>query len=140
MNDLTELQAIWVQADVSKLPAFDRMSKLIDRFYFVNTLKQALVLLFAFALLTVIVYVIVRYDAQLWTTRVGEACFLAALLMLMIKAAQSIRERFVSRNWSNNEFVLAFMEAQRKEMKPTIFIQNIGFAISSSACCSTCMS
>ena len=131
MNDLTELQQIWAQADVSKLPAFDRMSKLIGRFYFVNILKQALVLVFAFFLLAVIIYVIVFSDSQLWTTRVGEASFLFALLILITNAARSIRKNLAHKNWTNNQFVSAFKEAQGKEIKTATLSQNIGFSISS---------
>jgi hypothetical protein len=131
MDDLTDIKKIWLNAGMQNLPAAGKLVAESRSIYTQRVLKNISLILLAIALTAGTVYVVLFYDSQMLSTRVGEGCFLLALLIVFATNLVDARRMSEFKNSSNNDFIQFLKAEVFRTTKRYRRTQSIGFVISS---------
>jgi len=116
MDNFNHVKEVWMQTDVSALPASENVIKTIKKIRIKSILKSASLIVATAALMSVMVYVVLFYKSTMITTRIGEACFLIAMFILLNTSARSLKRISARRNSSNNDFITYLKDEQQRQI------------------------
>src|ERR1700712_4209975 len=91
MEDLNELKQVWLSANINTLPDATAQVKNIKRYHLKQMLKTIGLLIFASVLFATMVWVLIDYNAQFISTRIGEAFILTAIIIILSVAAKALK-------------------------------------------------
>jgi hypothetical protein len=116
MNDLTELQEIWLSADTGRMPAYKEMMQVITQYRRKNLVKMLLLIAAAIVLTCVMVGLVFFYRSVMITTRVGEALIIMAGLLLVATNIGSVRRLYHVKDHTNKEFAAYLEQVQANRL------------------------
>ena len=112
MDNLNDLKAIWLSANTDSLPNAKEIPLMAKSFRNEKLRKKILIIAAASFLVVLEALVAVIYQSTMITTRLGEACIIAAGSMLLITNIRSIGRFYKFNVYTNKEF-LSFLEQTR---------------------------
>ncbi|MDB5124354.1 MAG: hypothetical protein JWP94_2483 [Mucilaginibacter sp.] len=112
MDNLIDLKKIWHSAGTDDLPSPEEVMQAAKKFRNQKLRKKAALILAAFLLVCVELWVVFVYKSTMLTTRIGEAFIVIAGTILLLTNANSIGRFYRFNDFSNKEF-LAFLEQTR---------------------------
>lgn len=113
MDNLNDLKAIWQTAKTDDLPKSAEMLRLVKKFRNQRLFKKILLIVLAILLLAVMVFVMFIYKSTMLTTRIGEALFIIACVILVVTNTRSLKRFIDLKDCSNKEFI-EFLEQTRR--------------------------
>lgn len=105
MDNFNDLKKIWLTADTTSLPDSAEMMRAINKYRSNKLMKKAALILAAIFLTAVMVAVVFLYKSVMISTRLGEACIIAAGLILIFTNIGSIGRLYNLKSLSNKEFI-----------------------------------
>ncbi|EHQ28782.1 hypothetical protein [Mucilaginibacter paludis] len=105
MDNLNDLKKIWLTADTSGLPNADEIVVIIKNYRSQKLIKKALLVATALLLTATMVLIVFKYRPVMLSTRIGEACIIAAGVMLIYTNTYSLSRIYKLRNCTNKEFI-----------------------------------
>jgi uncharacterized membrane protein YfcA len=130
MDNFNDMQQLWRTVDTSLLPETAGIIKTIRQYRRKHTIRIVAFIMAALAMLAAMIWVLFAYRSNLLSTRIGEACFLLAILILLANNANSLR-RISARNNNNADFILFLKQEQLRLVHFLKRTQVIGFALAS---------
>jgi len=112
MNDLNELKAIWHSAKTDELPDAAGMLQIIKKYHTGKLIKNSFRLLFAVAMVGMMIWAIFDSPGVVLPTRIGQVLILLAGLVLVISTSSSV-VRFYRYNAVSNKDYIQFLERTR---------------------------
>jgi hypothetical protein len=131
MDNLNDIQKIWLSANVKNLPTANEVLKTIKRYRLKQALKNISLLVVTLALVAIMVWVVFVYRSDMLTTRIGEACFFIAMFIIISINVTSLLRVSGQKNYSNDEFISFLKQEQIRLIRFTKRTQIIGFLIAS---------
>jgi hypothetical protein len=131
MDNLNDIQKIWFTANVNGLPESGEVIKTIKNYHTRQFMKTLFLILMSLVLGSTMVYVVFFYQSTLLTTRIGEACILIAIFILLVTNIILLKKIPGRKDFSNNEFVNYLKHEQQRQIQFHKKTQAIGFALSS---------
>lgn len=131
MDNLDDLKKIWLRADTSALPNADQIVAIIKKYRNQKLLKKALLITTALLLTGVMVLIFFKYTPVMLSTRIGEACIIAAGAMLIYTNTRSLSRIYKLRNCTNREFIRHLEQAHANRLFYYQKTQVLGLALTS---------
>lgn len=129
MDDLNDIKKIWLSADVNTLPSSNEVIRTIKRYRLLQSAKNAALIFVTLILMALMVWVVFVYKSSMLVTRIGEACFFIAMLIIIGINAGALRRVSAQKNCNNEEFITFLKQEQDRQMQLFKRTQVIGFVI-----------
>jgi hypothetical protein len=129
MDDLNDIKQVWLSADVNALPKAGEVLKIIRTYRLKQAVKTIVFLLFVLVLFFGMIWVLFKYKSQFLTTRIGEACMMAAIFMLLSIGFGELKKVASSKNFDNDKFLDYLKKEQIRMAAFQRKTQVIGFAL-----------
>lgn len=129
MDNLNDLRKIWLTADTTGIPDTAEMMRAVRRYRKQKLVKKAALILAALFLTAVMVSVVFLYKSVMISTRLGEACIIAAGLILIFTNIGSIGRLYNVKNLPNKEFIAYLEQVKINRTKYYRKTQVIGFSL-----------
>lgn len=129
MDNLNDLRKIWLTADTSSIPDTAEMMRAVRKYRSQKLIKKAALVLATLFLTAVMVSVVFLYKSVMISTRLGEACIIAAGLILVFTNIGSIGRLYKVKNLSNKEFIAYLEQVKINRAKYYRKTQVIGFSL-----------
>jgi hypothetical protein len=129
MDNFDDIKKVWLSANVSALPKAADILHLIKKFRRRQILKTSGSVLLTLLLTAILIWVLFSYHSNMITTRIGEACMLCALMILLQVNIKSLKRITASKTYANNDFLLFLKQEQVRCARYRRYTQLIGFII-----------
>jgi hypothetical protein len=130
MDTFADIRDIWKTANVSTLPNADEMVRITNRYRLKHAFTHMSLSLLSLLMAATMIWVVFIYESHMLETRIGEACFLAAIFMLLTANATSLNRIAGQDNNSNSDFIAFLKQEQRHQIHFYKRTQGIGFTLS----------
>jgi Flp pilus assembly protein TadB len=131
MDNLNDIQKIWLSANVRDLPTSGEVVRTIKNYRTNQILRTVFVIFLSLVLGAVMVHVIFFYQSVLFVTRIGEALIFIAILFLISTNLVSLKRISGRKDFTNQEFIHYLKQQQQRQIQFHKKTQAIGFVLSS---------
>ena len=132
MDNFDEIKNVWQNQKMESLPSISSINKAIKGYH--NSRKREIVFLVFLSVicLTAMIWVMVDYKSNLWTTRIGESLFIGIGLYLFFSKYKLLQKNKQEELLSASDYLDALKKKSEKEAlnksQPILFmILSIGF-------------
>ncbi|HYG02724.1 MAG TPA: hypothetical protein VD927_09775 [Chryseosolibacter sp.] len=131
MEDLTELKQIWASMPDRSVPDFRSISLEVKKYRTRNIIKKTTVLLFVIILGFLMGRVVIVYESQLISTRIGEGLMIIAIGIMLSYTIRSLRRLAAVTDLSNEGFLKLLKDEQLSLFRFEKRTQVIGYIAAS---------
>jgi hypothetical protein len=129
MDNLNDLKELWLSADTSALPGTGEMMQAIKKYRSTGLKKKIAVVSLAAFFTAMLVFIVFIYKSVMISTRIGEACMVAAGMMLVYTNIKSLRRLYNVKDHTNKEFIQYLQQVQVNRIYYHSKTQVAGFAL-----------
>jgi hypothetical protein len=131
MEQLNELKAIWLTANVETLPKADAAVKAIKAFRLNQVFKAASLIVAALILMCVMIWVLIDYKSTMAVTHIGETFMFIAIFIILGAGVGSLKRISASGSHTNQGFINFLKQERQKQFVFEGRTKVIGFAFAS---------
>ena len=131
MDILDEIKQTWLSASLETLHSSDAILKTIKQYRQKQMRRRIGVLLFTVILFVTMIWVLVDYESQFISTRVGEALMFMALFIILSIGLKALKRTTAFNVYTNEAFLQHLKQEQFRLMEFQKRTQVIGFGFAS---------
>lgn len=131
MEDLTDIKRIWTDMPDRRVPDFRQISRAVKSYRMQTMINTAGLIMLMLVLALTMVWVIVDYNSQLLSTRIGEGLMISAIIIMLSHTVKAMRHLTSATNLSNDDFLRFLKKEQVGLFQFQKRTQRIGFLIAS---------
>jgi len=131
MDSFNDLQEIWRTADMTALPGAGEMTQAIRKYSRRMLFKKVVLVMLGLILAAGMVGVLFLYKSTMLTTRIGEACIIAACLVFVKANIGSVARAYRLKDYSNKDFILYLERLRINRLRYYRRTQVLGLSLSS---------
>ena len=132
MDGFNNLQAIWLKADVTALPAPSAMLRTARRYSRRMLFKKIALALLGVLLIVCMMVVMLLYKSRMLSTRLGECGIAAACLVFVIANLRSLRSVHRIKDYPNRDFIIYLEQVRINRFRYYRTTQVLGLFLASS--------